>query len=291
MSKKLRIEFGQEERTSSLEHYLKQIREATDWLEFKTLTKPQIAIVLGSGLTNLVSQISVEHEVDYKDIPHFPEATVKGHGGKLIFGMLNKKKVVVMSGRFHFYEGYSMKEVTFPIRVLKNLGCETIIITNASGGLNPKIKVGELCVVRDHINLQPDNPLIGKNAEELGPRFPDQHAVYDKAMIDAAMKIAEKNKIVCHSGVYVSVLGPTFETPAEYRYMHLIGGDCVGMSTVPEVIVANHAGMKIFCISVICDEGNPKVAVKISHDEVVKAAQDAEPKMSLIIAELIAGLK
>ena len=195
-----------------------------------------------------------------------------------------------MNGRFHYYEGYSMQQVTFPIRVMKQLGAQTIIITNASGGLNPEIKAGELMIVTDHINLNSDNPLRGRNSGELGPRFPDQHAVYDKALIEKASEIASEHHIKLHRGVYVGVPGPTFETPSEYRYMRLIGGDAVGMSTVPEVIVANQMGMRIFCISAIADEGNPSVPQKISHHEVVQAAREAEPHMTMILSELLLHL-
>lgn len=268
----------------------KRIENTINFIKSKTDIIPEAGIILGSGLGNLTSQMDVKFSFNYEDIPDFPVATVLGHGGKLSIGYMNGKAVALMQGRFHYYEGYSMKEVTFPVRVLKFLGVKTLFITNASGGLNPKIKVGELMIVNDHINLQPEHPLRGKNDESMGPRFPDQHAAYDKELISQALQIAEKNKIKCHTGVYVGVQGPTFETPAEYRYMHIIGGDAVGMSTVPEVIVARHMGMIVFAISVICDEGNPEVAVKVTHDDVIKAAAEAEPRMALIIRELIAGL-
>lgn len=269
---------------------MNELNEATDFLKSKIKAVPKVGIVLGSGLGHLVNAMICETEIEYNSIPHFPVSTVKGHGGKLAFGKLGDKDCMIMQGRFHYYEGYSMEEVVFPIRVMKLLGVETVFITNASGGLNPEIKIGELCVITDHINLQPEHPLRGKNFDELGPRFPDQHSLYNRELIVAAKKIATENKIVCHTGVYVGVQGPTFETPAEYKFMRMIGGDCVGMSTVPEVMVANHMSMKIFCISVICDEGNPPVPQQVTHDEVVKAAAAAEPKMSLIIKELISGL-
>ena len=269
---------------------LNELEESVAYLKSKTSLNPVVGIVLGSGLGDIVKALETEFEIPYSAIPHFPVSTVKGHPGKLLFGKLNGQPTVIMQGRFHYYEGYSMQEVTFPIRVMKMLGVETIFITNASGGLNPKINIGELCVITDHINLQPEHPLRGKNEDKLGPRFPDQHAVYDRKLIYEAMTIAKSNNIICHKGVYVGVSGPTFETPAEYKFMHLLGGDCVGMSTVPEVIVANHMSMRIFCISVICDVGNPETPQSVSHDEVVSAAVNAEPKMSLIIKSLISGL-
>ncbi|HYV92961.1 MAG TPA: purine-nucleoside phosphorylase [Chitinophagales bacterium] len=269
---------------------LKQLNGATDFIRNQTSLIPEVAVVIGSGLTDLVKEVRLDAEIDYAAIPDFPQSTVEGHSGKLLLGVWNKKRVVVMSGRIHYYEGYTMQQVTFPIRVMKQLGANTILITNASGGLNPEIKAGDLMAVTDHINLISENPLRGKNNDELGPRFPDQHAIYDNTLIQKAGEIAERNQIKLHRGVYVGVPGPTFETPAEYKYMRLIGGDVVGMSTVPEVIVANHSGMRIFCLSVICDEGNPAIPVKISHEDVVRAAKDAEPRMELILKELLAHL-
>ncbi len=270
-----------------MENLLEKIRDASIYIGNLSNFEPEVCIILGSGLAELVSKVKVKATIDYKDIPHFPISTVIGHPGKLILGELSGKKVAVMQGRFHFYEGYTMQEVAFPTRVMKACGAKTLIVTNAAGGLNPAIRVGELIVINDHINLQPDNPLLGKNHESLGPRFPDQHAVYNKELIAKAKTIAKKNNITCHEGVYVGVPGPTFETPAEYKYMRLIGGDAVGMSTVPEVIAGNHGGMKIFGISVITDEGNPVTPQYISHAEVVAAAKEAEPRMSLIIQELL----
>ncbi len=277
-------------KTTRMEDLIKKIEDASNFIRAKSNFKPEVCIILGSGLAELVNQVKVNATIDYKDIPHFPVSTVIGHPGKLILGELSGKNVAVMQGRFHFYEGYTMQEVAFPTRVMKACGANTLIVTNAAGGLNPAIKVGELMIINDHINLQPENPLLGKNHDALGPRFPDQHAVYDKVLIEKAKSIAKKNNITCHEGVYVGVPGPTFETPAEYKYMRIIGGDAVGMSTVPEVIVGNHAGMKIFGVSVITDEGNPITPQKISHQEVVAAAKEAEPRMSLIIRELVAVL-
>lgn len=270
-----------------MDNLLQKIKNAADFIRQKTGFKPSIGIILGSGLGDLVKQLQIHDSISYKDIPHFPVSTVAGHSGKLVLGTLNGKKVAVLQGRFHFYEGYSMQEVVFPVRVLKYIGVETLLLTNAAGGLNPVIKIGELMVISDHINLQILNPLIGKNEEELGPRFPDQHAVYDKKLIQQALDIAASNKIICHSGVYVGTPGPTFETPAEYKFMRIIGGDAVGMSTVPEAIAARHANMRIFGISVITDEGNPDTPIKVSHEEVLQAATAAEPRLTLVLKELI----
>ena len=243
-------------------------------------------IILGSGLGNLIQEIERSIEIKYSDIPHFPESTVEGHSGKLILGYMQGKPVVAMAGRFHFYEGFSMKEVTFPVRVMKALGIHTLFISNAAGGMNPAFKVGDLMIIRDHINLQPEHPLRGKNEDTLGPRFPDMSEPYSKALITAANKIAADNNIFLHSGVYVGVQGPTFETRAEYKYMHIIGGDAVGMSTVPEVIVAAHAGLKVFAMSVITDIGIREEENVITHEEVLAAAKAAEPKLTLIFSEL-----
>ena len=267
-----------------------RLTEATAFIRSQTSFKPEVAIVLGSGLGHVINELEVEAKIKYENIPHFPVSTVMGHPGNLVLGEWEGKKVIAMQGRFHYYEGYSLEQVTFPIRVMKLLGADTILITNASGGLNPAFRVGDLMVVTDHINLFGLNPLRGPNEDELGPRFPDQHAVYDKRLIILAQEIATRKNIKCHKGVYVGVTGPTFETPAEYRYMHLIGGDAVGMSTVAEVIVANHMGMRIFCISAISDEGNPPVPLFVSHAEVVRAAAEAEPRMAAILKELVGTL-
>jgi len=266
---------------------LDQINQSIKFIRSKTSIAPEAAIVLGSGLGEVVNDLKTETAISYSEIPNFPVSTVAGHTGKLLFGIWNEKKVVVMSGRFHYYEGYTLQQVTFPLRVMKQLGAQTIFITNASGGLNPEMKVGELMIVTDHINLNSDHPLRGKNEEQFGPRFPDQHEVYDRQLIEKAEEIASNNKIVVRRGVYVGVTGPTFETPAEYRYLRIIGGDAVGMSTVPEVIVANHMGMRIFCVAVITDEGNSPVPQKVSHDDVVKAAHETGPKMMLLLSELL----
>jgi purine-nucleoside phosphorylase len=248
---------------------------------------PQYGIILGSGLGGMVNEINIVNEIKYDEIPNFPVSTVKGHGGKLILGKLGSKNVIAMSGRFHYYEGYTMKQVGFPIQVMKHLGIETLFISNASGGLNPKQKVGDLMILNDHINLLPTNPLIGKNEDLLGTRFPDMSEVYDKTLIEKGLSIAQKNNFTCSAGVYCSVTGPCFETPAEYRYLRIIGGDAVGMSTVPEVIVARHMNLRVFAIAVITDLGVTDTPIKITHDEVVAAANAAESKMSTIIKELI----
>jgi purine-nucleoside phosphorylase len=242
---------------------------------------PEVGIILGTGLGGLVNEIEVEKQLMYSNIPDFPISTLEFHSGKLIFGMLAGKKVVAMQGRLHYYEGYDMKQITFPVRVMKMLGIKTLLVSNASGALNPSYKKGDLMVIEDHINLQPDNPLLGRNEAELGPRFPDMSQPYKWDMIDKALDIASANKITCHKGVYVAVTGPNLETRAEYKYLRIIGGDAVGMSTVPEVIVA---------ISVLTDEGFPEILKPVSVEEIIAVAQQAEPKMTVILKNLIAGL-
>lgn len=251
---------------------------------------PRVGIVLGSGLGNLSSDIEVEKEIPYEDIPNFPVATVEGHQGKLIFGALNGKQVVVLSGRFHYYEGYTPDQVVFPIRVMKFLGVETLLLSNAAGGMNRAFKVGDLMIIRDHISLFVVNPLLGRNDPELGPRFPDMSEPYDKALIAKAKDIAARLQIPVHEGVYAGVTGPTFETRAEYKLLHIAGGDAVGMSTVQEVIAARHAGLSVFAMSVITDLGIREEDNIITHDEVLQAAREAEPKLTGIFRELIAAL-
>lgn len=250
--------------------------------------KPEIGIILGTGLGGLVKDMTIEYQLMYAHIPNFPVSTLEFHSGKLIFGMLNGKKVVAMQGRLHYYEGYSMQEITFPVRVLKLLGIERLFVSNASGSLNPAIKKGSLVFIEDHISLLPDSPLRGANNEEFGPRFPDMSAPYDKRLISAALKVAQTHNIVAHRGVYVSAPGPNLETRAEYRYMRIIGGDVVGMSTVPEVIVANHMSLPVFAVSVVTDEGFHEDLQPISIDDIITAANDAEPNMTFILKELIA---
>jgi len=251
--------------------------------------EPEVGIILGTGLGALVNEIEVEKQLMYSNIPDFPISTLEFHSGKLIFGKLNGVKVVAMQGRLHYYEGYNMQQITFPVRVMKMLGIKTLFVSNASGSLNPAFKKGDLMVIEDHINLQPHNPLTGRNEEELGPRFPDMSEPYQRDLIDKALNIAKANNITCHKGVYVGVTGPNLETKAEYRYLRIIGGDAVGMSTVPEVIVARHAGLTVFAVSVLTDEGFPEVLKPVSLEEILAVAHVAEPKMTLILKELIAG--
>jgi purine-nucleoside phosphorylase len=266
---------------------LEKIKTTAKYITDKTNFKPEVGIILGSGLGGLVNEIKIETELNYTDIPNFPVSTVKGHGSKLIFGTLSGVKVVAMQGRFHFYEGYTIQEVGFPVRVLKFLGIEKLILSNASGGVNPKFKVGDLMILDDHINLMGTNPLIGKNEEELGTRFPDMGEPYDKGMITKAKAIADTNNFTCHIGTYAAVTGPTFETRAEYRYIKIIGADCVGMSTVPENIIARHMNLPVFAISIITDLGGGDHLEVITHEEVLKVANEAEKKMTVIIKELI----
>jgi purine-nucleoside phosphorylase len=251
---------------------------------------PDVGVVLGSGLGNFKAEMEVECEIPYEDVPHFPVSTVEGHSGKLIFGKLAGKNVVCMAGRFHFYEGYSPAEVAFPTRVMKWLGVKHLMLTNAAGGMNPDFKVGDLMAIRDHISLFTHNPLLGQNVPELGPRFPDMSEPYQLETIAKAMVVAEQLGIKLHEGVYAGVTGPTFETRAEYRLLHTLGADAVGMSTVQEVIVARHMGLPVFAISVITDLGIRDTANIITHQEVLEAAAAAEPKMTAIIKGLIASL-
>ena len=269
---------------------LKKINEAVDFIKSKYNSKPAAGIVLGSGLGSFTGEINVEFEIDYSEIPHFPLSTVDGHSGKLIFGELSGKKVVAMAGRFHYYEGYTTQEVIFPIRVLKFLGIETLLISNAAGGTNTTFHVGDLMIIKDHISMLTLNPLLGKNEEIFGPRFPDMSEPYKKYLITKAKDIAMENNIELKEGIYVGVTGPSFETRAEYKMLNLLGGDAVGMSTVQEVIAAVHLGLPVFAMSVITDIGIRKEENTITHEEVLKAAKDAEPKLTLIFKELIARL-
>ncbi|HEY5368081.1 MAG TPA: purine-nucleoside phosphorylase [Hanamia sp.] len=269
---------------------VKEINDAVAFIKSKYNEQPSVGIILGSGLGSFVDEIEAKSEIDYKDIPHFPVSTVEGHSGKLIFGNIGGKKVVAMAGRFHYYEGYTTQEVVFPIRVLKYLGIETLVISNAAGGLNTSYKVGDLMIIKDHISMLTLNPLLGKNEKEFGPRFPDMSEPYKSELIEKAKKIAEENHIVLNEGVYVGVTGPTFETRAEYRMLHLLGGDAVGMSTVQEVIAAVHLGLPVFAMSVITDVGIRDDENTITHEEVLQAAKEAEPKLTLIFKQLIAQL-
>jgi purine-nucleoside phosphorylase len=249
-------------------------------------TNPKTAIILGTGLGQLASEITDKNEIPYTEIPNFPVSTVEGHKGKLIFGKLGGIDILAMQGRFHFYEGYSMKEVTFPVRVMYELGIKTLFVSNAAGGMNPKFRIGDLMIITDHINFFPEHPLRGKNYP-TGPRFPDMHETYDKKLIKLASEIAYEKKIRVTYGVYIGLQGPTFETPAEYRMYHLLGADAVGMSTVPEVIVAHHCGIRTFGISVITDLGGFDEPVEVSHEEVQEAANAAQPFMTEIMREMI----
>ena len=270
--------------------YLERIQETAEFIKSTVGEMPKIAIILGTGLGDLVNHIDIKKELDYHDIPNFPVSTVEGHSGKLIFGTLGGKYIMAMQGRFHYYEGYDMKEVTFPVRVMKAVGVETLFVSNAAGGMNKEFKVGDVMVITDHINLFPENPLRGKNYNELGPRFPAMTEPYSLAYIEMADDIARENDIRLMHGVYVGTTGPTFETPAEYEYFRIIGGDAVGMSTVPEVIVANHAGMKVFGVSVITDLGGKDIKEVPSHEEVQKAAVKAQPVMTLVIKQMLERL-
>jgi purine-nucleoside phosphorylase len=269
---------------------LGKIKESAAFIQSKTSIKPSIGIILGTGLGGLVKEINVIDTISYEDIPNFPVSTVESHSGKLIFGELGGKKVVAMQGRFHYYEGYSLQQVTFPVRVMKLLGIERLFVSNASGGVNPDFEVGEIMIQDDHINLFPGNPLIGKNIDELGPRFPDMSDPYDPSMIELAKNIASENNIKVSVGTYAGLTGPTLETPAEYRYVRNIGADAVGMSTVPEVIVARHMEIPCFAISIITDLGVPGKIQKVSVQDVIEVASRQEPKMTLIMRELISRI-
>ena len=268
-------------------NYLNQISEAASFIQSQYSQEVSIAIILGTGLGHLGDQINVEKEIDYADIPNFPLSTVESHSGKLIFGELSGKKVMAMKGRFHYYEGYSMQEVTFPVRVMKKLGIKTLLVSNASGGLNPEQEVGDVMLIRDHIDLFPESPLRGKHYDEFGPRFPDMSDAFSKDLIARALGFSKANNFRVHTGVYVGVQGPNLETPAEYKYLRGLGADAVGMSTVPEVIVARQAGIEVFGISAITDLGVEGKIQPVTIAEVLAAAAKAEPVMAEIIKELV----
>jgi purine-nucleoside phosphorylase len=265
---------------------LERIQETADFLRSKIHTQPETAIILGTGLGSLVNEITDKYEIGYETIPNFPVSTVEGHSGKLIFGKLGNKDIMAMQGRFHFYEGYSMKEVTFPIRVMRELGIKTLFVSNAAGGMNPAFEIGDLMIITDHINFFPEHPLRGKNIP-YGPRFPDMSEAYNKALIRKADEIANEKGIKVQHGIYIGTQGPTYETPAEYKMFRILGADAVGMSTVPEVIVANHCGIQVFGISVITDLGVEGKIVEVTHEDVQKAADAAQPLMTTIMRELI----
>jgi purine-nucleoside phosphorylase len=269
---------------------LQQLHETTSFIKGRYAHIPKVGIVLGSGLGNFAQEISVEHEISYNDIPHFPVSTVEGHHGKLLFGELSGKKVVVMAGRFHFYEGYTPDQVTYPVRVMKQLGITHLLLSNAAGGVNPAFKVGDLMIITDHISFSIVNPLLGKNYSDLGPRFPDMSEPYPKEIVKKAKRIAADLDYKVQEGVYFGVTGPTFETRAEYKLIHRLGGDAVGMSTVQEVIIAVHMGLPVFAVSVITDIGIREEDNIITHDEVLLAAKEAEPKLTAIFKQLVAEL-
>jgi purine-nucleoside phosphorylase len=269
---------------------LETIKHTASYISEKTTFEPETGIILGTGLGGLVDKIDIVHTMQYEEIPNFPISTVDGHSGRLILGHLGGKKVVAMQGRFHYYEGYTMQQVTFPVRVMKYLGIKNLFVSNASGGVNPDFEIGDLMILNDHINLLP-NPLIGAHVTEFGPRFPDMSDAYDHTLIEKAKKIANDNQIHnIQTGCYVGVTGPTLETPSEYKYFRIIGGDAVGMSTVPEVIVARQMGIPCFAMSIITDLGVPGKIVKVTHTDVQSVAQVAEPKMTLIMEELVRQL-
>ena len=266
---------------------IKKLNETVSFIKKEFTEEVGIGVILGSGLGNFIQEITIEKEIPYSEIPHFPVSTVKGHGGKLVLGTINGKKIIAMSGRFHYYEGYTPQQVVYPIRVMKQLGIHTVLLSNAAGSVNPNHKVGDMMIINDHISFFTPNPLIGKNEEELGPRFPDMTEPYSKELIAKAISIAQRENIELKQGVYVAVTGPTFETKAEYHLIKAIGGDVVGMSTVQENIVAVHGGMKVFAMSIVTDLGIREEDNVITHEEVLQAAKEAEPKFTLIFKELI----
>lgn len=265
---------------------LAEIQQTAQWIKERVAVLPRTAIVLGTGLGRLAAEIEVEQEFPYADIPHFPVSTVEGHSGRLLFGRLGGKEIMALEGRFHFYEGYDMKQVTFPVRVMHELGIRTLFVSNAAGGVNPDFEIGDLMLIRDHINFLPEHPLRGKNFP-TGPRFPDMHEAYDHALLEMARTIAREKGIRVVEGVYLATQGPTYETPAEYKMYRTFGADAVGMSTVPEVIVARHCGIRVFGVSVITDLGVEGRIVEVSHEEVQRAANEVQPLMADIFREMI----
>lgn len=270
---------------------LQTIEETIAFIKAKLDFDPEIGIVLGTGLGGLTDEIEEKGSLSYSEIPNFPVSTVKGHEGKLIFGNLGNRRVVAMQGRFHYYEGYSMQEVAFPIRVLKYLGIRLLVLSNAAGGVNPDYEIGDMMIINDHINLMGNNPLLGKNDDSLGPRFPDMSEVYDKKIIRMFTKIARHHNVHYHQGVYAAVSGPTFETPAEYKYIRILGADAVGMSTVPESIVARHMGLPVFAISIISDLGVEGKIIEITHDDVIDAAATVAPQLTRVLKEMISKME
>ena len=269
---------------------ISKINETLEVIKKITTEEYPFGIILGTGLGGLTKDIEIQHEIEYEDLPHFPLSTVESHHGKLIFGKIGDKNVVAMQVIFHFYEGYSMKQITYPVRVMKFLGVKTLIVSNACGGMNPIYKRGDIMLMVDHINLIGDNPLIGMNEDELGPRFPDMSEPYDLELIKVAEEVALENKIKVQKGVYIAVPGPNLETKAEYRFLRTIGADVVGMSTIPENIVANHMGLKVLGISIVTDECFPDSLKPVNVEEIISTAMKAEPKMTLIMKEVIKRL-
>lgn len=274
-----------------MNNLIEKINDSIKFIRTKTEKEYQVGIILGTGLGGLVKEIEIEHEIDYADIPHFPLSTVESHKGKLILGKLGNKNIVAMQGRFHYYEGYTMQQITFPVRVMKFLGISTLLISNACGGMNPLFRRGDVMLINDHINLLGDNPLIGENIAELGPRFPDMSEPYNHELIKLAEEIGLENKIKLQKGVFVAVAGPNLETKAEYRFLRAIGADVVGMSTVPENIVANHMGLKVLGFSIITDECFPESLKAVDVNEIIATAMAAEPKMTLIMKEVVKRLQ
>lgn len=264
-----------------------KIKETVDFIRKKTILAPDVGIILGTGLGQLAQSIEIESTISYDQIPHFPVSTVESHAGRLIFGTLSGKKVLAMQGRFHFYEGYSMQEITFPVRVIKELGIKVLLVSNACGGLNPQFKAGDIMAITDHINLQGGNPLIGVNDDTLGPRFPDMYNCYDKDLIALAEETALDLGIKLQKGVYVSVTGPNLETGAEYRFLRGIGADVVGMSTVPEVIVARHQGTKVLGFSIVTDMGLPDALKPTNLDEIIAVANKSEPVLTQLLSKVV----
>ncbi len=270
---------------------IKKINETLEVIKKYTSENYPVGIILGTGLGGLVKEINIKHQIDYSELPHFPLSTVESHQGKLIFGTINGQNVVAMQGRFHYYEGYTMQQITYPVRVMKFLGVTTLVVSNACGGMNPDYRKGDLMLMSDHINLLGDNPLIGKNEDDLGPRFPDMSEPYSPELIKLAEEVAKKNNIKVHKGIYVAVTGPNLETKAEYKFLRATGADVVGMSTIPENIVANHMGMKVLGMSIITDECFPETLKSVNVEEIITAAMKAEPKMTLIMKEVIKRIK
>ncbi len=274
-----------------MEKLKERMDEATTFIKSKTALSPQIGIILGTGLGSLTGMIDQETVLSYKDIPFFPISTVESHAGNLILGQLHDKKVVAMQGRFHYYEGYNMEQITFPVRVMKSLGASILVVSNACGGLNPLFEAGELFVISDHINLLGDNPLIGANDESLGPRFPDMYACYDRKLIALAEEEALELKVKLHKGVYVAVAGPNLETAAEYRFLRMIGADVVGMSTVPEVIVARHQNMRVLGLSIVTDMGLPDCLEPTNLERIIATANKSEPILRNLMSRIIEKVK